>query len=53
MHVLEYQEHFLKLCMASDVVLTPLLEVYILLYIGRAAGFEPELVKLVALPRFQ
>jgi hypothetical protein len=24
-----------------------------LLYVGRAAGFEPELVKLAALPRYQ
>jgi hypothetical protein len=25
----------------------------VLLYVGRAAGFEPELVKLAALPRYQ
>jgi hypothetical protein len=40
---------FLKLFVASGVCLPPLPEVYTL----RAAGFEPELVKLTALPRYQ
>jgi hypothetical protein len=36
--------------MASGRVLLPVPEVYTVLYKGRAAGFEPELVKLAALP---
>jgi hypothetical protein len=41
-----------KLLMASGVVFKPS-PWGILLYEGRAAGFEPELVKLAALPRYQ
>jgi hypothetical protein len=33
----------------GGLMLSPVLTVYV----GRAAGFEPELVKLATLPRFQ
>jgi hypothetical protein len=39
--------------MASGVVLSPLPEVYKILYMGREAGFESVLVTLAALLRFQ
>jgi hypothetical protein len=41
-----------KLFMASGVVFKPS-PWGVLLYEGRAADFEPELVKLAALPRYQ
>jgi hypothetical protein len=39
--------------MVSGVGLTPLPEGYTVLYVGMAEGFEHELTKPAALPRYQ
>jgi hypothetical protein len=61
LHIRDLRGHDLQVLQTNDNFLwsqelswNPLPEFYTLLYIGRAAGLEPELVnKLAALPRYQ